>query len=694
MNIKEIISKITIEEKFSLLSGRTNWDTAPVERLGIPSISLSDGPHGVRKDFNAANTVSEDGTIKPTWDTDLAGYNGLSYAYKATCFPTASAMSATWNTEMVEEVGKALGEECAALNVDIILGPGTNIKRTPLCGRNFEYFSEDPYLSGELSAAYINGVQSKGIGTSLKHFAGNNQEFDRGDISSEIDIRTLREIYLRPFEIAIKKAKPWTVMCAYNRLNGIYCAENKFLLNDMLKEEFGFEGLVVSDWWAVKDRAKSLKGSLDLEMPVNDKSMTVLKTAYKKGEISDEEINSALERVLKIVFKASEGKSSRGKEYDATKHHELARRAASEAITLLKNEDEVLPVTKEKVKKIAVIGEFARQPIIQGGGSACLTPMEVDSALDRIIELAGTDIEVDFAAAYSVWAAFPGVERLGKAMELAADADVAIVFVGESQKVEAEAFDRFNIKLSPDMENIILRVAAQNPNTVVVIEAGSAIDMSAWIHKVKGVVFSWFGGEAVGSAIADILFGLTNPSGKLAETFPLKLEDTPAFGTYPGNGFAVSYTEGIMVGYRYYDSYEKEVLFPFGHGLSYTNFEYSDLKITPDTPLIADEVKVSFKVKNIGKVQGKETVQIYVNDKACRTLRPNKELKAFTKIDLQPGEEKQVEFTLNREAFEYFNVNLNSWYIESGNFQIQIGSSSRDIRLKGKVFIKGEKDFS
>jgi len=672
MNCEEIIKKMNRDEKIALLTGKDSWHTVSLDRLGIPSIAVSDGPHGLRKIGTDAN--------------------GKEFTYKATCFPTASAMSATWNTELVRKVGEAIGEECGAMDVDVILGPGTNIKRTPLCGRNFEYFSEDPYLAGEMSAAFIDGVQSRNVGTSLKHFAANNQEYDRFQINADIDIRTLREIYLKPFEIAVRKAKPWTVMCAYNRLNGIYCSENKFLLNDILREEWGFDGIVVSDWGAVHDRAKSLLASLELEMPFSAKSADNLKKALDAGVITENEIDNAVRKLLDFIFKAIESRKKRTKSYDTSEHHRLAKEAALEAITLLKNDEGILPINSKKVRKIAVIGRLAQEPAIQGEGSSHVEANLTDKPLDKILELAGNDIEVEYQPAYHTWDT--GIGGLNKAMDAAMNSQMAVVFVGNRRGVEGEGFDRQSIRLSREMEDVILRIAECNPNTVVVVQAGSAIDMSSWIGRVKAVVFTWFAGQAAGSAIADILFGVSNPCGKIAETFPCSLEDTPAYGTYPGNGYVSRYAEGIMVGYRYYDTYKKDVLFPFGHGLSYTSFEYGDLKIVPEAASEWDRVEVSFKIKNTGNMAGKETAQLYVRDVSSKVLRPEKELKAFCKIDLKPGEEKEVKLTLRRDAFAYFNTSLNSWHVESGKFDILIGASSRDIRLSGSVFIKSENDFT
>lgn len=669
MDLKSLIAEMTLDEKLQLLTGKNNWETVGIERLGVPSIVVSDGPHGLRKMVR-----EEDGSYK---------------TLKSTCFPTASAMSATWNPELAYQVGECIAEECQAENVDIILGPGVNIKRTPLCGRNFEYFSEDPYLAGEMAAAYINGVQSKDVGTSLKHYAANNQEYDRHHISSEVDTRALREIYLKPFEIAVKKSKPWTVMCSYNRINGVYGSEHKVLLDDILRKEWGFDGFVVSDWGAVWDRAKSLKATLELAMSYDEKHFGALKKAYEEGKITDEEIDSALERFLTIVFRAYNARSKRVKEYDADKHHEVAKKVALESITLLKNEDNILPVNKSKVKKLAIIGEFAAMPIIQGGGSAHVQSTKVDTPLEKIKHLAQKEgIEVEYAISMSV----PSHSQYNQntALTVAENADQVIMFVGNRNHVEGESHDRTSIRLAPDIENAILQVSRRNPNTVVVIQAGSAIDMSCWIGKVKGVVFDWYSGQAGGSAIAEILFGVHSPSGKIAETFPLCLEDTPSYDTYPGDGIVSWYKEGIMVGYRYYDTFEKPVLFPFGHGLSYTQFEYSDLKITPDVANENDEITVSLSIKNIGHVQGKETVQLYVRDMCSHVLRPYKELKGFVKVDLEPGEKKEISFKLNRDAFAYYSTAVDDWHIEGGLYKILIGASSQDIRLTGTIKISAE----
>lgn len=672
MELTTIIAQLNLEEKFALLTGADSWHTVAVERLGIPAISMADGPHGLRK--VKIEGADERQTIK------------------AVCFPTSSAMAATWNTKLVRRIGQALGEECGAMEVDILLGPGINIKRTPLCGRNFEYFSEDPLLAGELAAAYIEGVQSQGVGTSLKHFAANNQEFDRFQISSEIDQRTLREIYLKPFEIAVKKAQPWTVMCAYNRLNGIYCSENRFLLHDVLRREWGFEGFVVSDWHAVHQRSLSLQASLELEMPFAPQSAADLRGAYERGDLTITEIDAALERLLTIVFRAAVTRAKRAKEFDVFLHHQLAKEAAAEAIILLKNSAGILPIRREATRRILVIGEFAEKPAIQGGGSARVAPLIVDSPLEALRAMAGSEIIVDYQPVLA--ADCPKVDRLNEAMTSAQTADLVLLFVGNRPEIEREAYDRTSFALSPEMDVVIERIAAQNPNTVVILQTGAPVAMTAWIDKVQAIVHAGYTGQAGGSALADILFGLTNPSGKTAETFPIAIEDTPAYGSYPGNGYVVRYDEGLMVGYRYYEDRQKKPLFPFGFGLSYTTFEYAGLQVTPESLAEGCPVRVDCIVKNTGPQAGQEIVQLYVRDNASKVTRPVKELKAFTKVSLQPGETQTVHFELNREAFAYFSPSLNDWHIESGQFTILIGASSADIRLEKTITVKGVHDFS
>ncbi len=690
LNIDETISAMSLDEKLSILTGQDAWSTVPVDRLGVDSVTVSDGPHGLRK-------VKQD---KP-----------VLVQYEAVAFPTYSALAATWNPDLAYSMGKAIAGECIEHDVDIILGPGTNIKRTPQCGRNFEYFSEDPYISGKFSTFFINGVQSRGIGTSLKHFALNNQEADRFHISSEVDDRTLREIYLFAFEEAVKKAKPYTVMCAYNKYNGVHCSRNKKLLNDILRKEWGFDGIVVSDWDSVHDRTESLKASLELEMPFSPHSKGKLKEDYDNGLLSMTEIDRGVKGILKLVNKVSESFNLRAREVDDTdSRFALSEDIAREAVTLLKNEDYILPVTNAKYKKVAVIGGFAKKPVIQGGGSAHVTPVKVVSPYDGIMKIATEEnIEITYGRAYNPdnWAYINDIFDGNESITIASTADMVLLFVGESDKVETEGVDRPGIRLHAEMERFINQIAAVNDNVVVILQTGSAVDVSAFEANVKGIVWQGYLGGGCGNAIAEVLFGRISPSGKLAETFPMRIEDTPAYSEngemYPGNGLAAWYKEGIFVGYRHYDKYNKPVRYPFGHGLSYGNFVYTDLKVellnvNEKTPLsdTYDEngrvrdtinVAVSFKLRNAGFMTAKETVQVYVRDVVSNVLRPEKELKGFKKVELKQGEEIEVRIVLGNRAFSYYSTALNGWVIESGAFDIMVGASSRNIILKQRIVL-------
>lgn len=665
MDAKTVLAQMTLEEKLTFLTGADNWHTVGFEKPDVPQVAMSDGPHGLRKVY-----LTETGEEKQI---------------EAVCFPTASAAAATWNPDLVYRIGQALASECADHDVDILLGPAVNMKRSPLCGRNFEYYSEDPYLAGRMGTAYVQGIQSRGVGACLKHFAGNSQEMDRLYSSSEMDERTLREIYLKAFEMVVKDAKPWTVMCAYNRLNGVHCSQNPVLLDEILRKEWGFDGVVISDWGAVHDRPAALRASLELEMPYGKESLPALKEAYAKGEITDAEIDRAVLKLLELVRKVEQEKPRRKLSPGTVEDRlALAREAAAEAITLLKNEDKILPVDLNKVRRIAVIGSCAETPFIQGGGSACVTPVRVDSPLEEIRKLAGE--KVSYTTGYTWWKEGfrPEPTQFRETLDAATGADVVLLFAGENERVETEGTDRSSIRLHHGLEKLIIETAKVNPNTVVIVQAGSAIDMSAWIGGVKGVVFSWYAGSCGAGALADILFGCINPSGKLAETFPLSLEDTPAYETYPGVPVAW-YGEGVLTGYRYYDSVGKDVLFPFGHGLSYTSFEYSDLALSAERLEKNKPLTVSLRVRNNGTVAGKETVQLYVRDVAATVRRPEKELKAFEKIDLQPGGEKAVEFTLQWEDFAFYSPVYREWTVEEGAFEILLGASSRDIRLSAQI---------
>ncbi|WP_342043277.1 glycoside hydrolase family 3 C-terminal domain-containing protein [Bacillus sp. OTU2372] len=664
-NISDIIGKMTLEEKASLCSGLEFWRLQGIERLGIPSIMVTDGPHGLRKQEGSSDHL------------------GIYDSVPATCFPSAAGMASSWNRELINKVGVALGEECQAEDVAILLGPGANIKRSPLCGRNFEYFSEDPYLSSEMAANHIKGVQSQGIGTSLKHFAANNQEYRRMTTDVVIDERTLREIYLASFEGPVKQAKPWTLMAAYNKVNGEYASENEYLLKDILKDEWGFEGIVVSDWGAVNEREKALNNGLELEMPANSVGDQKIVNAVKSGQVSEEELDKAVERLLTIIFKAVDHKKENAT-YSREAHHHLAREVARESMVLLKNEDHILPLKREGT--IAVIGEFVKKPRFQGGGSSHIVPTKLDNILDEIESISG-NANVIYSQGYNLDSDTVNEKLMNEAKEVAAGADTAVLFVGLPESYESEGYDREHLRLPENHVQLIEAIAKVNQNIVVVLSNGAPVIMP-WINHVKGLLEGYLGGQALGGAIADLLFGDANPSGKLAETFPQKLSDNPSFLNFPGDGDKVEYKEGIFVGYRYYDKKEIEPLFPFGYGLSYTNFEYSNLILDKKELKDTEKVSVSLIVKNSGSVPGKEIVQLYVKDVASTVSRPEKELKGFEKVELQPGEQKTVTFVLDKRSFAYYNVHLRDWHVETGEFEVLIGKSSREIVLSEKIQVQ------
>lgn len=666
MKIRQILDQMTLEEKASLCSGLDFWYLKGIKRLGVPSIIVADGPHGLRKQVGDSDQV------------------GLSESAPATCFPTASALAVTWNRDLIYQVGEALGEECLEGKVSVILGPGVNIKRSPLCGRNFEYFSEDPYLAGEMAKYHINGVQSKGIGTSLKHYALNNQESRRMTIDVIVDERALREIYLAGFEIAVKDAQPWTVMGAYNKVNGTYCCEHKNLMVDILKEEWGHEGLVVTDWGAMNERVDGLEAGIELEMPGasngNDEKIV---TAVNDGILSEAVLDRAVERILNLIFKAAENLCE-DCTYDRQAHHALARRVAGEAAVLLKNEGEILPL--QESEKIALIGRFAKEPRYQGAGSSQINPTMLDNLYDEIVKLIGGD-NLTYAAGYTNKGDQLDEELIREAVDVANAAEVVVICAGLTDMYEVEGLDRQHMKLPPEHDALIEAIAADHSNVVVVLSNGSPVEMP-WERDVKAILESYLGGQAGAGAIADILYGAVNPSGKLAETFPLRLEDNPSYQYFPGGPKTVEYRESIYVGYRYYDTVGQDVRYPFGHGLSYATFEYSDLHLSQKTIADTDTLIVSIKVKNTGSVAGKEIVQVYVQDVESTAFRPKKELKGFAKVALEPGEESEVGIELGRRAFSYFNPQLNDWHLESGAFEILIGASSSDIRLKTTVEVK------
>jgi beta-glucosidase len=660
-DIQALVRQLTLEEKAAMVTGLTAWETVPVERLGIPSIWVSDGPHGLRR-------VKEIG--------DRGGV-------PATCFPTASALASSWDADLIHEMGQALADECIAQKVDVLLGPGNNMKRTPLCGRNFEYFSEDPYLSGEMAASFIKGVQSKGVGTSLKHFAANNQETCRMTVSAEIDERTLREIYLAGFERAVKKGKPWTVMCCYNRVNGTYGSEHHQFLTDILKNEWGFEGFVVSDWGAVHERVTSLLAGLDLEMPgpLDARSKRVAE-AVQSGKLPQAVLDDAVERILKIVWKAVETpKGSVALDVDG--HHALARRVAAETMVLLKNEGDLLPL--RGFKRIAVIGTAAKAAHYQGGGSSHVNPTRIDSPFEELRKLAG-GAELVYAPGDMMDEGFDQA-KIDEAVKVAADAEIALLVIGLPPFKESEGYDRPDMDLSAQQVALIKAVSAAQPRCAVILNNGSPVAMSDWIDGVPAVLEAWLMGQAGGGAMADVLFGRVNPSGRLAETFPLKLSDTPAYLNFPGGNGVVRYGEGLFIGYRYYDVKQMEVLFPFGYGLSYTTFEIKNLRLSSTAISDVDNLTVAVDVTNSGAVAGKTVVQVYVHDRASDLVRPEKELKGFAKVALQPGETKTVRVTLEPRAFAYYHPGFGQWVTESGDFDILVGQSSADLPLSAVVTV-------
>lgn len=663
-NIKQLINEMTLEEKAGLCSGKNFWNTKGIERLGIPSIMVTDGPHGLRKQAGSGDHL------------------GLHESVPATCFPSAAGLAGSWDRELITEVGVALGKECQAEDVAVLLGPGANIKRSPLCGRNFEYFSEDPYLSSELASSHINGVQSQGVGTSLKHFAANNQEHRRMSTDAVIDERTLREIYLSSFENTVKKAQPWTVMCSYNQVNGAFAAENKTLLTDILKEEWGHEGFVVSDWGAVNERAAGLEAGLELEMPSsNGAGDRKIVDAVNNGTLSEEKLNQAVERLLRITFKAEEN-NKEDAVYDKEAHHELARKVASESMVLLKNDEEILPLSKEM--KLSVVGAFAKTPRYQGGGSSHVNPTKLDDILVQIEQRAGTTIA--YAPGYDLQTDDIDQRLLEEAKETARMSDVTVLFVGLPDRYESEGYDREHLFLPESHHQLIEAVAEVQENIIVVLSNGAPIEMP-WLDKVKGLFEGYLGGQALGGAIADLLFGEVNPSGKLAETFPEDVSHNPSFLNFPGEGDKVEYKEGIFVGYRYYDTKRIAPLFPFGYGLSYTTFDYTNLTVSKNEINDKETLNVEVTVKNTGRTSGKEVVQLYVKDVKSSVVRPEKELKGFEKVALAPGEEKSVTFTLDKRAFAYYNVDIADWDVESGEFQIAAGKSSAEIVLSETVTV-------
>jgi beta-glucosidase len=638
MGARSQLTALTLDEKAALCLGSDFWHSAPVPRLGIPAITMADGPHGLRR--------------KP----EEGEYDRISGSLPATCFPTASALASSFDPELVRRVGEAIGVEARAQGVHVVLGPGINIKRSPLCGRNFEYFSEDPLVSGVLGAALVHGLQAQGVGASVKHFAANNQETDRARVSADVDERTLREIYLPAFERVVTEASPWTVMCSYNRINGTYASQSSWLLTEVLRDEWGFDGLVVSDWGAVHDRVAALAAGLDLEMPpklgVDDKAIVA---AVRAGEIDERLLDQAVGRVLALVDRAlARGDAADGFDVDA--HHALARAAAAECAVLLKNEGSLLPLTPAAGDTIAVIGEFARTPRYQGAGSSQVNPTRRDVALDELRAVVPDGVEVAFAAGFGTDTDADDHALAAEAVELAARASVVVAFVGLPDADESEGFDRAHIDLPVNQSTLLARLAQANSRVVMVLANGSAVRLSDCDQHVQTVLECWLSGQASGGAIADLLLGAANPCGRLAETLPRRLEDTPSYLNFPGEAGHVRYGEGVFVGYRGYDALGREVSYPFGHGLSYTSFEYADLQARVSGRVADDDlaVEVSCRIANTGPRRGKEVVQLYVGDAEASVARPPRELKAFAKLDLDTGQSERLTFHLDARDFSYW----------------------------------------
>ncbi|MGN0505059.1 MAG: glycoside hydrolase family 3 C-terminal domain-containing protein [Lachnospiraceae bacterium] len=661
LKYESVIRQMTLEEKARMMSGKNTWQSVDYPKYHIPSIMMSDGPHGMR-----------------TQNPDAGDHLGLGSSMPATCFPTAATVANSWDERLAEELGNALAEEAISMGVHVILGPGLNIKRSPLCGRNFEYFSEDPYLSGKMAAAYVRGIQSRGIAACPKHFAVNSQELRRMANNSVLDERTLREIYLTGFEIAVKEGKAKAMMSSYNEVNGVYANENKHLLQEILVDEWGFDGYVVSDWGASNDHALGVKNGSHLEMPGTGKAgKREILQAIEKGFLTEEELDKRLDEFLNVIFQLNETAAHAGnKGFDVEAHHALARKTAEQSIVLLKNEDRILPI--KQAAKVAVIGDFAKTPRYQGAGSSLVNPTKEPESILNCIADSGLNM-VAYAQGYRRNEK-PDQGLIEDAVKVAEGADAVLVFAGLDEINEAEGMDRPNLRMPQAQNELIDALTDRYSNVVVVLSAGSAIEMP-WKDKVKAIVHGYLGGQAGASAMLSVLTGAVNPSGKLNETYPLRYEDTPAYAYYPGKERNSEYRESLFVGYRYYSSVGQKVSFPFGYGLSYTTFTYSNLTAT------AKEVR--FRLKNTGERDGAEITQVYIGTTSDTVFRPLKELKGFRKVFLKAGEEKEVVIPLDDKAFRFFDVRTNNWETESGMYHIEIGASSEDTVLETDIMIHG-----
>lgn len=647
-----IIEQMTNEEKASMGSGSDFWHTQPIPRLNIDSIMMTDGPHGLRKQKGQGDHI------------------GINQSHPSTCFPTAATIANSWDKELIKSMGEALAKECHSANVSVLLGPGINIKRSPLCGRNFEYFSEDPFLTGELASSFVFSIERRGIGTSLKHFAVNNQEYNRMVSNSIVDQRALREIYLSSFEKVVRQAKPSTVMAAYNKVNNVYCCENEFLLTDILRNEWGFEGAVISDWGATNDRMQSHIAGMDLEMPGNakDNDKKIAK-ALDQGQLNPRIIDASISRTLSLI----ENHPTTGEPYSDEEHHQLARYIASQSFVLLKNEH-LLPLTS--TESILIVGDMAKNPRYQGSGSSLITPTKLPSLLDA---LDNEQIPYTYT---------PGVGQkdlrdetlLSEALSLAKQAKIVVIMAGLPETYESEGFDREHLHMPDSHNELISKICEVNRNVVVIISAGSPVTMP-WLPSAGAVLQTYLSGQAGSEAIIDILLGRINPSGKLAESYPKDIKDTPCYTTFAQPGRNACYKESIFVGYRYYDTYNVEVLFPFGYGLSYTTFAYENIAVDGNFP----DLSVSFDIRNTGSVAGSEIAQLYIHHRHPTIFKAKRELKGFDKVYLDPSQSKKVTISLNARSFSYYNTEINDWIIENGKYEIQVGASLMDIRLKYTV---------
>ena len=635
------------------------------KQLGIASLFLCDGPHGLRIQRGEGDNL------------------GVKKSDPATCFPTASAIGSSWDIDLIHTVGKAISDEALAAKVDIILGPGINIKRSPLCGRNFEYYSEDPYLTGRLGIAMVDGIQSNGVGTSLKHFALNNQENERMTISSNVDVRTMREIYFQAFEMVIKAAKPYTVMNSYNRINGEYASDSKFLLTEVLRTEWGFDGFVVTDWGALNNKIDSIKAGCDLEMPtsngINDKKIV---EAVENGQMAIKYLDTAVENILRIIDKCVKARKDNAS-YDIEEHNALARRAAAESLILLKNNSKTLPM--EKDEKIAVIGEFAKVTRYQGGGSSHVTAHKVLNAYDEIVKISTSDVK--YSQGYHIESDESDEILLTQAVEVAKNADKIILFIGLPDSYESEGFDREHIHCPANQLEVLDELSKVHDNIIVVMYNGSVVEMDSWRDKTAAIVECWLGGQAVGGAIVDVLYGIVNPSGRLTETIPLKLEDNPSYLSFKPFNNNVNYTEGIYVGYRYYESVNRDVAYAFGYGMSYTTFDYKNIKVCQNDREDDIEYIVSMEISNTGECFGKEVIQLYIGKAEGSVTVPKVQLRAFKKVALEAGETKTIKFKLNKRDFSYFDVKRNDFAVESNDYYIKIGRSCNDIKLEECVYV-------